>query len=280
MAESDGYALFVDTRRKKLMAIVGSILLIVGVVLFFVRLSKLKRLACIRSARLSTANDIKQISSAVAKDIGPGSWQEYVKVYGKIACNEPIHSHVKGADCVYYKTKVTREYEEVVTRKDDHGRTVRETERKSEVVSQDSHSTDFWIVDATGRVKVNPREADIETVEILSEFRPERQRASKISFGGFSFSTKSNNNGRTLGYKYEESILPIGREALVVGMATDMAARLTIRKPSEYKQQFIISLKTEGELTRRVSSHAQQVFYAMLGCAGVGTALLAADLFS
>lgn len=262
------------------MAIVGGILLIVGVVLFFVRLSKLKRLACIRSARLSTANDIKQISTAVAKDIGPGSWQDYVKVYGKITCDAPIHSHVKGADCVYYKTKVTREYEEIVTRKDDKGKTIRETKRESEVVSQDSHSTTFWIVDATGRVKVNPRDADIETIEILSEFRPERQRSSNIRFGGFSFSTKHSSNGRTLGYKYEESILPLGHEALVIGMATDITSQLTVRKPSDNKQQFIVSLKTEGELTKRVSGHAQQVFYAMLCCLGIGTALVAADLFS
>lgn len=262
------------------MAIVGGILLIVGIVLFFVRRSKLNRLGCIRSARLSTAHDVQQIASAVATDIGAGSWQDYVKLYGKIACDTPLRSHEKNVECVYYKTKVTREYEEEETRKDEHGKTVKETKRHSEIVSQDEQSTPFWLMDSTGKVEICPTDADIETVEILSEFRPERQRGGKISFGGFSLSTSTHRHGRgrTLGYKYEESILPIGRDALIVGMATDAASRLTIRKPSENKQQFIISLKTEGELTKGVSRHAQQAFYAMLGCLGVGTALIAVGL--
>ncbi|MBE9063593.1 E3 ubiquitin ligase family protein [cf. Phormidesmis sp. LEGE 11477] len=264
------------------MAIIGGIFLIVSVVLFFVRLSKLKQLACIRSARLATASDIHQVASAVAQDIGSGSWQDYVKVYGKIVCDQPIHSQVKKVACVYYKTKVTREYEEIVTRKDDQGRTIKKTERQSEVVSQTTLSTPFWLADATGKIKIHPEDANIETIEILSEFRPETQRSSRISFGGFSLTTNTHHNarGRTLGYRYKESILPVDREALIIGMANDMTSLVTIRKPSENKQQFIIALKTEGELVKNVSGHVQQVFYAMLGCLGVGTALLAVDLFS
>ncbi|MEL6554731.1 MAG: E3 ubiquitin ligase family protein [Cyanobacteria bacterium J06621_11] len=258
------------------MAIIGGILLIASIILFFVRLSQIKKLDCIQSARLSTAQDIQQISSAVAQDIGAGSWQDYVKVYGKIACDVPIRSQVKNVDCAYYTTKVTREYEEIVTTKDSEGKTKRETKRRSETVSQNSQSTPFWIVDSSGKIEVHPDDAKIETVEILSEFRPESHRGgSTISFGGFSFSTKSHRNGkgRTLGYKYEESILPISREALVVGMATDATATPTIRKPDDNKQQFIISLKTEGELTKSVTRTAQQMFYAMLGCLGIGALL-------
>ncbi|MEL7050564.1 MAG: E3 ubiquitin ligase family protein [Cyanobacteria bacterium J06588_5] len=264
------------------MAIVGGLFLIASIVLFFVRLGKLKRLDCLRSARLSTIDDMQQIASAVATDIGAGSWQDYVKVYGKIACDAPIQSQVKKVDCAYYTTKVTREYEEVVTSKDDQGKTVKETKRRSEVVSQNKQSTPFWLVDTSGKIEIHPEEADIETVEILSEFRPETQGIGKISFGGFSLSTNTQRNGRgrTLGYKYEESILPLGREALVVGMATDATAGLAIRRPSENKQQFIISLKTEGELTKGASRHAQQAFYAMLGCLGVGIALIAVGLLS
>ena len=266
------------------MVIVGIILLIASIILFFVRLSQLKKLGCIQSARLSTAQDIQEISSAVAQDIGAGSWQDYVKVYGKIACDRPIRSQVKGVDCVYYKTKVTREYEEVVTKKDDQGRTKKETERHSEVVSQNSQATPFCIVDSSGKIEVHPDDAKIETVEILSEFRPESQHGGgKISFGGFSLSLNaqsSGGRGRTLGYKYEESILPLSREALVIGMATDATSVATIRKPSDYKQQFIISLKTEGELTKNVTRTAKQMFYAMLGCLGTGALLFGIGLAS
>lgn len=264
------------------MVIVGIILLIASIILFFVRLAQLKKLGCIQSARLSTAQDIQEISNAVAQDIGAGSWQDYVKVYGKIVCDAPIQSQVKGVDCVYYTTKVTREYEEVVTKKDDQGNKKKETERHSEIVSKEERSTPFWIVDSSGKIEVHPDEAKIETVEILSEFRRESQHGSKISFGGFSlsFGSQGNGRGRTLGYKYEESILPISREALVIGMATDVTSTTTIRKPSDHKQQFIISLKTEGELTKSVTRTAKQMFYAMLGCLGTGALLFGVGLAS
>ena len=126
-----------------------------------------------------------------------------MKVYGEIACDSPVRSQVKGVDCVYYTTKVTREYEEVVTKKDDKGRPTKETERRSEIVSQSSRSTPFWIVDSSGKIEVHPDDAKIETVEILSEFRPrENHGGSKISFGGFSlsFGSQGNGRGRTLAY--------------------------------------------------------------------------------
>lgn len=268
------------------MAIVGSILLIISLILFFVRASKLKKIACIRSARSSTTRDIQEIAATVAQDIGAGSWQDYVKVYGKIACDNPLHSEEKKVACAYYKTKITREYEEVTTRKNDQGKTVTETEKHSETISEITRAQPFHIVDASGKIAIQPENAKIETVEVLSEFRPESQHSSKISIGGFSLSTHhhstnhhSTEKGRTLGYKYEESILPLGREALVIGMATDATSQLTIRKPTDSKQQFIISLKAEGELSHEISRHAQQVFYAMLGCLGTGTALVAVGLF-
>lgn len=262
------------------MAIVGIILLIASIILFFVRLSKLKKLGCVQSARSATAQELHQISSAIAQDIGSGSWQDYVKVYGEIVCDTPIRSQVKKVDCVYYTTKVTREYEETVIKKDDQGRKKKETERHSEVVSKSERSTPFWIVDSSGKIKVHPDNAKIETVEILSEFRPESHRGSTISFGGFSFSTRTQHNrkGRTLGYKYEEAILPISREALVIGMATDLTSVATVREPSDKKQQFIISLKTERELTKSVTRTVKQLFYAMLGCLCVGAFLFGVGL--
>lgn len=262
------------------MAIVGGILLIISLVLFFVRTAKLKKVACIRSARSSTTRELREIASAVAQNIGAGSWQDYVKVYGKIACDTPLRSEEKKVACAYYKTKITREYEEITTRKDDQGKTVTKTEKQSETISEIERSQPFYVVDATGKIEVHPEEATIETIEVLSEFRPESDRSSKISIGGFSLSTQthSKGKGRTLGYKYEESILPLGREALVIGMATDTTSQITIRKPIENKQQFIISLKSEGELASGISRQAKQAFYAMLGCIGSGTALVAIGL--
>ncbi|MEL6604520.1 MAG: E3 ubiquitin ligase family protein [Cyanobacteria bacterium J06614_10] len=266
------------------MAFIGGLLFIVSIFLFFFRRSQLARLACIRMARPCTTEQIRQTAEGVAEEIGGGSWQDYVKVQGEIQCDQPLRSQLKKVDCVYYTSKVIRKYEETSYKKDNGGNRVKETEQKSETISNDTQSTPFWLVDATGKIKVQPDDAnDIETIEVLSEFQRESSSSGgKISFGKFSISLPrqaSHGPGRTIGYQYEESILPIGRDALVIGMATDATARLTLRKPTEGKNKFIISLKAEAELAKAATSKAKQAFYGMLATSGVGTVLIAVSLF-
>ncbi|NEQ54041.1 MAG: E3 ubiquitin ligase, partial [Leptolyngbya sp. SIO3F4] len=99
------------------MVIFGCILLILGIILFFIWRGQSNRLASIRSARNSTIADLTQIAEGVAQEIGAGSWKDYVKVRGKIQCDNPLHSQIQQTECVYYKTSVTREYEEVITQR-------------------------------------------------------------------------------------------------------------------------------------------------------------------
>lgn len=266
------------------MAFIGGLLFIVSIFLFFFRRSQLARLACIRMARPCTTEQIRQTADGVAEEIGGGSWQDYVKVQGEIQCDQPLRSQLKNVDCVHYTCKVTRKYEEITTKKDSNGNRVKETEQKSEVISRDTQSTPFWLVDATGKIEVYPDGVDdVETVEVLSEFKRESQASGgKLSFGKFSISLPhqtSQGPGRTIGYQYEESILPIGRDALVIGMATDATSKPTLRKPTEGKNKFIISLKAETELAKAAKTKAQRAFYGMLATSGTGSALIAVSLF-
>lgn len=257
------------------MAILGGILVLVGIILFFIWRSQSNRLISIRSARLSTAADLTQIAEGVAQEIGAGSWKDYVKIRGKIQCDNPLRSQIQQTECVYYQTSVTREYEEVTTQRDDSGNTTQKTERKSETVSKNVQSIPFTLLDSTGKIAVDPSDADIETIRILSEFQPyTEQSGTQLNYGPFSMTLSNPTMGRTIGYRYEESILPIDREALVVGMVTDMTQELTIRKPSDPTQKFILSLKLEEELTKATSKGVQQALYGMIACLTLGIILI------
>ncbi|NEQ54016.1 MAG: hypothetical protein F6K11_28445 [Leptolyngbya sp. SIO3F4] len=151
----------------------------------------------------------------------------------------------------------------------------KKTERKSETVSKNVQSTPFTLLDSTGKITVDPSDADIETVRILSEFQPNtEQSGTQLNYGSFSMTLSNPSMGRTIGYRYEESILPIDREVLIVGMATDMTQELTIRKPSDPSQKFILSLKLEEELTKAASKGAQNALYGMVACFTLGIVLI------
>ena len=257
------------------MTVFGGILVFIGIILFFIWRSQRNRLASIRSARLSTVADIQQIANAVAQEIGPGSWREYVKLQGKVQCNQPLLSQIQQTECVHYQTSVIREYEEVTTQRDDQGNTTQETQRKSETVASNTQSIPFQILDSTGQITVDPSGAEIETVQILEEFQPDTQQSgSRLSYGNVSFNLNTPNVGRTIGYRYKESILPIDRDVLILGMATDTTQNLTIRKPSDPAQKFILSLKIEEELARAASRGTKQAFYGMVICLTVGVILI------
>ena len=186
-----------------------------------------------------------------------------------------MQSQLKQTDCVYYRSKVTREYEEVTTRQDESGETIQETQRESETVSSNTQSIPFYLVDPTGQIEIEPNGADIQTVKILSEFRQNApQPTNRLEYGNFSLTLGNQGSANTLGYKYEESILPMDREILVVGLATDAASKLTIRKPADPKQKFIISLKIAEELTQAAARSAKVARFAMIVCLAAGTVLI------
>ncbi|MEM9005266.1 MAG: E3 ubiquitin ligase family protein [Cyanobacteria bacterium P01_F01_bin.86] len=242
------------------MAIFGIILLIVGGVLFFVQRNQKQKLLSLKAARSVTVAELTDTAGAVADEIGGGSWRDYVKLWGEIVADSPLYSEHKQEACVHYVTKVVREFEEIATTRTEEG-TKTERQRKSETVTDHRQSIPFGLRDRTGTVKVDPDSANIETISILDEFRPER-------------------SGKTLGYRYQESVLPVGRSVLVVGAASDLTGEVIIGKPVKSIHKYLISLKDEEHLAAITNRNAQAIFYGMFGCLGLGLLLLIVSILS
>ncbi|MGK7890677.1 MAG: E3 ubiquitin ligase family protein [Leptolyngbyaceae cyanobacterium] len=259
------------------MTIVGVILLVVAIVLFFVYRSQTNKAFNLQSAQPSTAADLQTMATAIANDIGQGNWREYVKMWGQIECDRPLTSPLKQATCVAYQSTVTWEYEQTRTYKDEDGKTQTKTEKKQETISSDRQSIPFFLKDDTGTIQVNPDEADMDMTSVVNEFQPEQPRGELLSFGGFSLDVSRHtrhSDRRTLGYRYQEKILPLERNALVVGTVSDATSTLAIQNPIDSSQKFIISLKNDEALTASAKQSAQQAFYGMVGCGIVGAILL------
>jgi hypothetical protein len=256
------------------MAIFGGILLVVGIILFFVQKNYSTKLNSIRMATPSTVAELHQIASSIAGEIGSGNLREYVKVSGLIRCDSPLISELKQEPCVHYAMRVVREYEEQVTSTDSDGKSRTETRRSSETISSNSQSIPFILQDRSGELMVNPDGGNIDTVQILNDFRQENSGGS-ITFGGFSLAINSLGGGRrTLGYRYTESILPCDRQVLIIGTAADDGGQVTLRKPLQSDKKFIISLKSEEDLAKSTANAAKGFLYGEIACFAIGAILL------
>lgn len=265
------------------MTALGIVLLIVAAVLFFVRRHQQNRALSLKSARKTTAADLQATAQNVASEIGGGDWCDYVKVWGEVVTDTPLHSDLKQQPCVYYSYSVQREYEETVREKDSDGRDTTRTQRGSETLSSHSQSTPFYLQDSSGKVQIDPEGADIETVEVVNEFHPGDPVGGMLSFGVYRRTLSisfGNSNRRTLGYRYRECILPVGRSVLVLGKASDHTGEVAIAKPSAANQHFVISLKPDEALTRSAERNSQWAFWGMVGCLVGGLLLTLIGLVS
>jgi hypothetical protein len=260
------------------MVILGIVLLVVGGVLFFVRRWQKNRAFCLQSARKLSAGELQATAGSVAAEIGGGDWRDYVKVWGEIVADTPLLSDLKQQPCVHYHYSIQREYEETVRQENSEGKMETRTQRGSEILSSHSQSIPFYLKDGTGKVWVEPEGADIDTVEVVNTFQPGEPGGGLLSFGGFRLTLSmglGSSNRRTLGYRYRESVLPVGRSVLVVGEAGDQRDQVAIAKPAASKQHFIISLKPDDALTQAAQRNSQWAYWGMIGClAGGGVSLL------
>jgi hypothetical protein len=241
------------------MGILGIILLITGIILFFIRRDQKQRAFSIKSARPMTATELVEMAGAVAAEIGGGSWRDYIKLWGEIETEGPLYSEHKQEACVHYVSEVTREYEATTTTRDSNGTTTTERKRTSETISRHQQSKPFFLRDRTGTIKIDPEGANIETITILDEFRPQR-------------------SGDTLGYRYKESILPVGREVLVVGAVSDLTGDVVVGKPVQSQHKYIISLKNEEMLASAAEQSAKTLSYLMIAFFVLGLGLILWDL--
>ncbi|MFN4270149.1 MAG: E3 ubiquitin ligase family protein [Thermosynechococcus sp.] len=257
------------------MGVLGGFLLIVAIALFLVQRHHRLKLRSLKLATSSTTADLHYLQQQVAQEIGSGSLREYVKVCGQIVADQPLISALKQVPCVHYRMRVSREYEEDVSETDSEGHTRWRTERRSTTISSNSQTIPFRLRDRYGEIEVDPRGADIETIQVLDEFRPANNTA-RLAFGSFQVNVGSLTfgSGNTIGYRYQEWITPVDRQVLVVGMASDETGTLRIERPAAKGQQFFVSLKSEDRLTQDIR---RALLYSTLGtaaCSGLGILLI------
>lgn len=233
-----------------------------------------------QQTRTSSAAELASLAQSVAREIGAGSFAEAAELKGAVRCSTPLTAELSGTPCVYYSMRVTREYEETEWRSDDKGNQTPRVERRSETVAQNARSCAFEVEDSTGSVAVDPAGAEVTGEKVLDRFEQGEPGSPTISLGRWKLDLgplpRGGGGRRTLGYRYEETVVPLGRQIYVLGEASDAGGRLAVRKPAKKGTSFIVSLKSEEELTRSAAgaNRGLAIGAAVAGAAGAVVTVL------
>lgn len=195
------------------------------------------------------------------------NYRDMVETNGTAVCDGQLRSPYGDIPCVYYEAMVTREYEREEVVRDKEGRTQRRVVRASEPVSSQKSPSPVYISDGGIRIGLDLDGADIDLKEGADRFEP-YESSRNYSFFGVRFSSPS--GSRTLGFRYKERIIPVGHPLYVVGEARASAGGLRIGLPSEGDKPFIVSVKSEEEVTRGEQGKAKMQLFLGIALVVIG----------
>jgi hypothetical protein len=256
--------------------IFGTVLLALAIGLAIGASFQKKRHLLMATTETSTAAELTSMAQAVAGDIGAGSFHQLAEVKGTIRCDQPLTSELSQVPCVYYSMKVTREYEETTWETDSNQNRTQRVRRGSESVARNTRSCPFEVEDGTGRVQVDPTGASVIAEKACDRFEPGEMVSPSQSFFERALQLGTAGGRRTLGYRKEEDIIPLGRPIYVIGEASDTSGRIVIRKPA--RGTFLVSTRSEEQLTHAARRTSRWLMIGTLVSAAAGVGLLLGGL--
>ena len=258
------------------LAVVGLALLLASVVLYLVSQSN-KLLA--RSAIVSHVSSIGEVITLhekVATQIGSDLFAQPVGIQGVLECDDPLVSSLGSTPCAAFRYRVTRRWEEEYVERDDAGKLCRRIRTGSDLVAGNERRVPFWVRDASGRLLVDPNGARLELEKIIDRFDP-GESGDLVRLGSFQLDLtgfRARPQRLTLGYHFQEEVLPLDRQVYVLGLAVDHAGSLRIVGSPEEKAPFLVSLKTHDQLVASAKQTMTRALYGAYICAPLGLVLV------
>ncbi len=234
---------------------------IVGLVMAFLAARKVRVITATRTSRLS---DLIPQFEAVRAELGgdASEMHQTAELKGVVECDAPVTGELSQKPAAMVHTRVSRKVEVLRQSTDKHGNTRQRWVQQTEHVHSNEVEAPFYLNDGSGRIRVRPAGASLDLTEVVDRFEQAgavEQSSGRIALGSFSFSfsTPLGSSKRTLGYRFEESILPLGAELYVLGDISDTGDGLAVRDPDRDGRPYIVSTKGEEALVRSGRSTAK-----------------------
>lgn len=266
----------------------GLVLLVIGAVLFFFSTRAADKAHHIQATETSRIGDLQRMVAEIKAEMpggGGSGYSDYVELKGKVVCDEPLRGDLSDTPAVICETTVQRIVERREERRDSQGNVRTEWRKQTETVSSNRREAPFFVDDGTGRIRVKPAAKGVDLVKTVDRFEQpaaiEQMSGGNLTLGlgGFRLALSSGgllggSHSRTVGYKFIERALPVGKTVYALGEAADTDDDgLVLRAPVDdpKKRPFVVSLKSEEELVRaaKKSSMVMRIIAIALAVGGV-----------
>jgi len=256
----------------------GAIVALIGFLLWLSKNKKEGKSAILAVTDTSKVSEINENCESIRSSMGNGHFTHYCEVKGVAHSDTPLTSELANEKCVYYSAKVIYEYEQLEEKKDANGKFTKNWVKKSDTVSDNTKwASGFGVKDDTGFIAIDPAKSELHAVQIHSKFEkgePNQDALLKLNIGGVSFGLGSKHpDRRTIGYRYTETAILLNSNLYVFGDANDREGRLQMSKPTDKKYPFIVSTKSETELTGELGSSIKGLKIGAYICWGIGAVL-------
>jgi hypothetical protein len=234
----------------------GALLLLVAAFCVTAALRGEDRLLAILDTPTSSALDIQAIHR------NNGAYGQACEVAGVVECDASLSGPLSEQACVAYSHMLTWEEWGKPGLFDKRSGTSDLVYRSGGTEFDDRRAPTFWVRDASGRVLVDPINAELDLQEIDARY--------EVVTSGYGDSER-----RT---RREEKGLPLGQPVYVLGYLGERQGQPVIqRHVGDPSKKFLISYRSEQALTRANRLRAA-VFYFVAGISGSAGVLLIAWL--
>ena len=270
----------------------GLVLLAVAALLFFLSKRSETKVHHVKATETSKIGDIEKLIAEVAGDMPDGlatGFKDYIEVKGRVVCDEPLRGEISDQDGAIVETDVVRVSERREEIRDAQGNIRTEWRKTEETVSSNRRESPFWIDDGTGRLRVKSAGGKgVELVKVVERFQPANANDGgsgfgagqvTLSMGRFQMSLGSGrwdpSSSRTLGYRFVERLLPIGKPVYAIGeVAATEDEGVVLRRPTDEdkKKPFMLSPRTEEEIVKASEKSAKilRIVAIVVAVLGVG----------
>jgi hypothetical protein len=228
-----------------LLLVIGIVLLVVVVIAFFFMRSAKNELQDMVAADKLPVSELETLRKASDEVGAQGAFRRKSAIVGAAHPRPegPLISEFSKTECVWYRYRVERDYEQVQSRGDRQ-----EVRRNTEKVAEHTSWEGYALRDDAGvLIGVDPSGTQPDgTEEVVNRYEPARSELPDL-FGVRL--PRLFDRGGTIGYRYKEWVIRPERRLYILGEVHDKIGPLVIGKP-EQGGHFIISTRSEDELRR------------------------------
>jgi hypothetical protein len=247
--------------------ILGGVFEVIGLLIIALAMYRRRTLNRIIDTPTSTSKQLEKLQAKPGNL--PGRQDRIVEVKGMIKCDNPLRGDFSHKECVYFHAVQKERYRETYSQ---DGKTKTRTSYRT--LSDKEDMRDFWVQDATGKVLVQPRSAEIEGEVAVNRF--DRGQGSSLLgsavrgvFGGVVGGLLGASRNTVEGVQYDETILPVNRRVYVLGELAVTGNGPVIRVPDS-GGAFLISVSSEEDLISARTWTSRLLILCGVSCMGIG----------